>query len=132
MAGRAAKVLPAELNAMAGDGIDMILLQECGVHETGSQAFRELIQKYADDALTMPHGPWSVHYEREYCTLVSLRRIHKVRAIIRHIWHADGSDPQREKKRWRTYQQLEVEYMSGGQRYEMVVASCHIVDGGKM
>jgi hypothetical protein len=123
LAGRAAKVLPAELNAMAGDGMDMILLQECGVHETDSQAFRELIQKYAGDGLA--HGPWSVHYEREYCTLVSHRRIDKVRASIRNIWEDHGgSDPRREKKRWRTYQQLEVEYMSGGQRYEMLVASC--------
>ena len=33
--------------------------------------------------------------------------------------------------RWRTYQQLDVEYMSSGQCYLIGVASLHIVDGGK-
>lgn len=37
LAGRAAKDLPAELKAMAREGMDMIMLQECGVHESGGK-----------------------------------------------------------------------------------------------
>ena len=104
LAGPAAKALPAELMAMAREGMDMIMLQECGVHELGSLAFRRLVAGYASDNEFQSHGPWSIHYDREYCTLVSHRRIRSCEASIRYIWppEASGGDPQWDKKRRRT------------------------------
>lgn len=104
MAGRAPKALPAELMAMARDGMDMILLQECGLHETGSPAFRELVADFACKHEFQSLGPWEIHHSQAYCTLVSRRRITRARAAINFVWPplTSWEDPQWNKKRPRT------------------------------
>lgn len=101
MARRAAKDLPTELKAMARHGMDIIMLQECGVHESGSHAFTVLINQYVNDEEFKKYGPWTVHCQRAYCALVSQRKIARSKAQVRFVWPTVTPEDTQWKKKWR-------------------------------
>ena len=100
-----AKELPDELDRMAGQGVDISLLQGCGMHETGCRDFHQMLEGHVPKSRAFQRqGPWEIHHDGEYSALVSKRRIRHCSPSRCNIFHqvpiGARADPLW-KKKWR-------------------------------
>ena len=85
---------------MASDQrVDMIMLQECGLHETGCDAVRALLDTHVAESGSFQRcGPWELHHHGAYSTIVSKRKILQCTAQLCKIFDltfdAETPDPQ--------------------------------------